>query len=135
MNLPLVYKDPILLIDVGANGYGDETVTHIEHLNGLFHQGLSLRQQTFVAQLGCECHIYLDIENEFVKSNFIRLEGMYVVCNIFGDEDKYCWYKIEKCVTGQRKLLDNDVNNIHCYLSKATALPLPEGENVSRNQK
>lgn len=135
MNLPLVYKDPMLLVEVGANGYGDESVIHVEQLNGLFHQGLSQHQQHYAAQLGCECHVYLDIENPFVKANFIRLEGMYIVCNIFGDEDNMCWYKIEKCVTGQRKLLDNDVNNLHCYLSKATALPLPEDENVSRSRR
>lgn len=126
MNLPINYKDAILLVQVGTNGYGDEGVVHVEKLNGLFHQGLSQREQQYVAQLGCECHIYLDVENEFVKKNFIRLEGMYVVCNLYGDDDDKCWYKIERCVVGQRKLLENDVNNLHCYLSKATALPLPE---------
>lgn len=135
MNLPLDYKDPMLLVEVGTNGYGDESVVHVEKLNGLFHQGLSQSQQHYAAVLGCECHVYLDIENEFVQKNFIRLEGMYVVCNIFGDQDKMCWYKIQKCVTGQRKLLDNDVNNLHCYLSKATALPLPEDENVGNNTR
>lgn len=134
MNLLLDYKDPMLLIDVGVNGYGDETVNHVEQLNGLFHQGLSLGQQEYAGVLGCECHVYLDIENEFVKANFIRLEGMYIVCNIYGDQDNMCWYKIERCVTGQRKLLDNDINNLHCYLSKATALPLPEGAYVRTNQ-
>lgn len=135
MNLPLNYQDDLLLVEVGTNGYGDEAVTHVEHLKGLFHQGLSQRQQDYAAVLGCECHVYLDIENPFVKANFIRLEGMYIVCNIFGDQQNMCWYKIEKCVTGQRKLLDNDVNNLHCYLSKATALPLPEEQDVSQDNR
>lgn len=134
-NLPLVYKDSLLLVDVSPNGYGDEGVSHVEPVMGLFHQGLSQRQQQYAAVLGCECHVYLDIENEFVKKNFIRLEGMYLICNLFGDEDKKCWYKIEKCVVGQRKLLENDINNIHCYLSKATALPLPEEYNARYNHR
>ena len=35
MNLLLEYKDPILLIETGQDGYGDNTVIHVEHLNGL----------------------------------------------------------------------------------------------------
>ena len=135
MNLPLEYKDPMYLVEVGTNGYGDESVINLVEVNGLFHQGLSQHQQQYVATLGCECHVYLDIENPFIKANFIRLEGMYLICNLYGDEDKKCWYKIEKCVVGQRKLLENNINNIHCYLSKAPALALPEGYNVRYNKK
>lgn len=126
MNLLLEYKDPVLLIETGQDGYGDNTVIHVEHLNGLFRLGASQGEANYVEGLSTDAHIYLDIENQFVRENAFRLEGMYIVANLHGGKENQAWYKISSCILGQRKLLDNDVNNIHCRLTKCSALDLEE---------
>jgi len=122
MNLLLEYKDPVLLIETGQDEYGDNAIIHVEHLNGLFRLGASQNEANYVEALGTDAHIYLDIENPFVKENAYRLEGMYIVANLHGGKQNQAWYKISSCVLGQRKLLDNDLNNIHCRLTKCSAL-------------
>ncbi len=126
MNLLLDYKDPIMLVETGANGYGDEAVVHVEHLLGLFHEGMSQTQINYVDTAGTDAHVYLDIENDYVKENAFRLEGMYIIANLLGGPQKEAWYKISRVVVGQRKLLENDINNVHCYLTKCEALEFEE---------
>lgn len=126
MNRLLEYKDPILLIDTAQDEYGDNSISHIEHLNGLFRLGASQNEVNYVESLGTDAHVYLDIENQFVKDNAYRLEGMYVVANLFGGKENQAWYKISSVILGQRKLLDNDINNIHARLTKCAALDLEE---------
>ena len=122
MNLLLEYKDPIILIETVQDEYGDNSIGHIERLNGLFRLGASQSEVNYVETLGTDAHVYLDIENEFVKNNAFRLEGMYIVANLFGGKENQAWYKISSVIVGQRKLLDNDINNVHCRLTKCSAL-------------
>lgn len=122
MNLLLEYKDPVILINTAQDGWGDNAIGHIEHLNGLFLQGTNQAESNYVEALSCDAHIYLDIENPFVKENAFRLEGMYVVANLYGGIESESWYKIARAKVGQRKLLENDINNVHCFLTKCDAL-------------
>lgn len=126
MNLLLNYKDPVTLIETTQDGYGDNKISHIEHLNGLFVQGNSQAEANYVEGLGTDAHIYLDIGNEFVQANAFRLEGMYLICNLFNGDEREAWYKISRVKVGQRKLLGNEVNNIHCFLTKCDALDYEE---------
>lgn len=128
-NLPLEYKDPVVLIETAQDYYGDNAPGHIEYLNGLFVQGTSQSESRFVEGIATDAHIYLDIENPYVLENAFRLEGMYLICNLFGGEAKDAWYKIARCKVGQRKLLGNEVNNIHCFLTKCAALFEVEDKN------
>ena len=121
-NQLLIYKDPVYLIETSQNMYGDNTVSHIEAIFGLFVQGNSQSESRYVEALGTDAHIYLDIDNPYVRENAFRLEGMYIVANLFGGTNEESWYKIARCKVGQRKLLDNDINNIHCFLTKCDAL-------------
>lgn len=126
MNKLLDYKDPVLLVETGQNEWGDIAAVHTEQINGLFVQGTSQNQVGNVEAIGTDAHIYLDIENPFVQENAFRLEDMYILANPFGGRDKQSWYKISRCKVGQRKLLDNDINNVHCFLTKCAAIPLSE---------
>lgn len=121
-NVLLNYKDDIILIETGQDGYGDNEIIHAEHLKGLYLQGTSQSESGFVESLSTSSHIYLDIENEFVKQNAYRLEGMYIIANIYDGKDNQSWFKITNVKIGQRKLLDNEINNIHCQLSKTAPL-------------
>ena len=126
MNRPLVYKDKVVLIETSQDEYGDNSISHIERVNSLFHQGTSIQKGNYVENIGTDAHIYLDIENPYVLANAFRLEGMYIISNLFKDKEQNCWYKIDRCVVGQRKLLENEVNNIHCFLSKCAPLDYEE---------
>lgn len=117
-NRLLVYKDPVILIETAVDGYGDPAIGHIEYLNGLFVQGTSQSHGSYVDSIGTDAHIYLDIENPYVKENAYRLEDMYIIANLFGFSEDESWYKISRVKVGQRKLLENDINNVHCFLQK-----------------
>jgi len=122
MNQLLDYKDDLLLIDTEQDGYGDYVAAHIEPIKGLFVQGTSQSEVNYTEMLGTDAHAYLDISDSYVLQNAFRLEGMYLVCNIFGGDKDESWYKISRCKVGQRKLLGNEVNNIHCFLTKCDAI-------------
>jgi hypothetical protein len=66
--------------------------------------------------------IYLDPNNEIVLNNMFRLEGMYIIAQPFGQADNEAWYRITHVAVGQRKLLDNMVENIHCTLEKTAGM-------------
>lgn len=126
MNQLLDYKDDLLLIETEQNGYGDNSLGHLEMVKGLFLQGTSQNEMNYTEMLGTDAHVYLDIENPYIKENAFRLEGMYLVANIYNGDDDESWYKISRCKVGQRKLLENDINNVHCFLTKCEALDILE---------
>lgn len=126
MNLLLDYKDDLLLIETAQDGYGDNSLAHVEEVKGLFLEGTSQSETNYTEMLSSDAHVYLDIENDFVKNNAFRLEGMYLVANLYGGEEIESWYKISRCKVGQRKLLENDINNVHCFLTKCEALDILE---------
>lgn len=126
MNKLLDYKDDLLLIETEQDGYGDDSLGHMEMVKGLFLEGTSQAEINYTEMLSADAHVYLDIENEYVKLNAFRLEGMYLVANLYGGEDSESWYKISRVKVGQRKLLENDINNVHCFLTKCEALDILE---------
>lgn len=126
MNLLLDYKDDLVLLETAQNGWGDNSIAHAEKIKGLFLQGTSQAESGYVERIGTDAHVYLDIENPFVRENAFRLEGMYLIANSIGGIESESWYKIARAKVGQRKLLDNDINNVHCFLTKCDALDWEE---------
>lgn len=126
MNLLLDYKDDLLLIETTQDGYGDDSLVHVEEVKGLFLEGTSQSETNYTEMISSDAHVYLDIENDFIKNNAFRLEGMYLVANLYGGIETESWYKISRCKVGQRKLLENDINNVHCFLTKCEALDILE---------
>ena len=124
MNRLLNYQDVVRLIQTTQNGYGDHTISVDIEVPALFHEGTSQSQSGYVERIACDAHVYLDPENEYIKANAFRLEGMYLVANLYGGEESESWYKISRVVVGQRKLLDNAINNCHCFLTKCDALEI-----------
>lgn len=122
MNLLLEYKDDLTIYKMGQNGYGDFSIIEEIPVKGLFLQGTSNAFSNHVDNISTDAHVYLDIENEFIKQNAFRLEGFFLTCNTLGGEDEESWYRISSVKVGQRKLLDNDINNVHCRLTKAESL-------------
>lgn len=124
MNKLLNYQDTVRLIQTAQNGWGDNEIIVDEEVGALFHEGTSQAQSGYVERIACDAHVYLDIDNPFIQENAFRLEGMYVVANLYGGKESESWYKISRVVIGQRKLLDNALNCCHCYLTKCDALEI-----------
>ena len=116
----LEYKDNARIVRLTMDEYGDlSTIEDEADIKVLFRFGMTSNQNDYVANLGTDAHVYLDIDNPFVQRNLYRLEGMYLIMDRYGED---IWYKIEKSVIGRTLLTDNVDNNVHCWLSKSAAL-------------
>lgn len=111
-------KDTCQLVTLSSDGYGDKTVTVVTTIDCLFLQSTGRTHSANVEIATSDAHIYLDIENPVIKNKGYRIEGMYLMVNPFGASDNESWYKITRVVVGQRKLLNNAVDNVHAYLQK-----------------
>lgn len=116
----LEYKDNARIVRLTMDEYGDlSTIEDEADIKVLFRFGMTSNQNDYVANLGTDAHVYLDINNPFIQRNLCRLEGMYLIMDRYGED---IWYKIEKSVIGRTLLTDNVDNNVHCWLSKSAAL-------------
>jgi len=123
------YKDSIKLIDVDTDGYNDKTVVINQTVKSLFHLGGSYLQTASAEEHAADAHVYLNPKDPIVLANAYRLEGLYIVANLFGGDESDAWYRISRVVVGQRKLLANNVDNVHCFLTKVKAIAdLPDPE-------
>ena len=122
MNRFLTYKDDLTIYETGQDGYGDFSILKEVPVKGLFLQGTSSSFQSDTESIATDAHVYLDIENDFIKQNAFRLEGLFIKCNTLNGLDNQSRYRIVSAKVGQRKLLDNELNNVHCRLVKVEAL-------------
>ena len=116
MNVTLRYKDTVQLVTGVRDMYGDITDPVINTMKGLFLRGKSESFQNDTYTTGTDAHIYLDPNDPNIVSLDLNLQGCYL--NIEGIYGGMETYKIERVKIGQRKLLGNEINNIHCFLSK-----------------
>lgn len=128
MNPTVPLKDVCRLATTVADRYGDKTVSIYTEIACLFLQSSGKTHSNNVDLVNSDAHVYLDIDNPEIKGKGYRLEGQYLIINPFGVSDADSWYRIERVVVGQRKLLTNEVNNVHAYLKKVAPL---EVQNVS----
>lgn len=114
----LKMKDTIRLAQTVSDGYGDKSVQVLTEVKSLFLQSTSSSHSSNADIRESDAHVYLDINNSVVKGRGYRLEGMYIIANPFGNTDDESWYRITRVVVGQRKLLANNVDNVHAFLKK-----------------
>lgn len=119
-------KDTVRLATTVSDGYGDTTVEVLTEIDSLFLQSTSNSHSNNTEVTQADAHVYLDPFNPVLLAKGYRIEGMYLIANPFGAEDNESWYKISRVVVGQRKLLGNDVDNVHCFLQKVAK---PEVQN------
>lgn len=114
----IVLKDTVQLAETTHNGYGDVSIAVLTDVASLFLQSTGQSHSANVDIANADAHVYLDINNPILVERGYRIEGMYIKANPFGAENSESWYKITRVVVGQRKLLDNNVDNVHAYLQK-----------------
>lgn len=118
----MTLTDTVKLATTTADGYGDQTVTVLTEVASLFIQRTSVNHTNHADGVQSDAVVYLDPTNALVLDNAYRLEGMYIIAQPFGQTQAESWYKIVGVNVGQRKLLNNVVDNIHCRLQKVAGL-------------
>lgn len=118
----MILTDTVKLATTTTDGYGDKTVTVLTEVKSLFIQRSNVSHDTNAEMGMSDAVVYLDPKNQVVLDNAYRLEGMYIIAQPFGQTEQESWYKITTVSVGQRKLLNNAVDNIHCGLDKAAGV-------------
>lgn len=111
-------KDVVQLAATTSDGYGDKAVTVLADVNSLFLQNSGNAHANNADIANSDAHVYLDKDNVALTSRGYRIEGMYIVADPFGAGADESWYRISRVVIGQRKLLANNVDNVHAFLRK-----------------
>lgn len=114
--------DTVKLATTTVDGYGDKAVTVLTEVKALFIQKSSIMHSENADSITSDATVYLDPLNTIVLTNAFRLEGMYIIAQPFGQLTQESWYQITNVTVGQRKLLNNAVDNIHCSLKKVAGL-------------
>ncbi len=119
----MILRDTVKLATTSADMYGDQTVEVLAAVKALFIQRTGTSHDANMNAYTSDAVVYLDPKDTTVLNNGYRLEGMYIIANPFGQTEQQSWYKIIGVNVGQRKLLNNAVDNIHCDLQKVAGLP------------
>ncbi len=117
------YVDTVKLATTTSDVYGDQHVEVLADVAALFIQRTGADQGNNQFYETADAIVYLNPKDGTVINNSYRLEGMYVIAQPFGQTQEESWYKITGVNVGQRKLLTNEVDNIHCALQKVAGLP------------
>lgn len=118
----MTLTDIVKLATTTNDGYGDKTVTVLTEVVSLFIQRTSVVHEDNTEGVASDAAVYLDPKNPIVLDNAYRLEGMYIIAQPFGQSTGESWYRIISVSVGQRKLLDNAIDNIYCRLEKVAGL-------------
>lgn len=118
----MTLQDTVKLATTTGDGYGDKTVTVLTEVKSLFIQRTGTEHSDNMDTVASDAAVYLDPKNSIVLENSYRLEGMYIIAQPFSQEQSESWYKITTVNVGQRKLLDNTVENVYCQLEKVAGL-------------
>lgn len=119
--------DTVRIINTAVDGYGDTVVLDEAIVKGAFFQGTSQdrRNQTDMLET-YDAHCYVDETDPWILEQAFRLEGMYLVLNLYGGTDRESWYQVADVQLGVTKLLDNVVNNVELMLRKVEPISLGE---------
>lgn len=121
----LEYLDTVQLVKMklSSDGYATEVVSSIHEVPALFMVNTGRTRGGNQVAVTSDATMYVDPNNATVQDLFTRLEGMLVIARPFGVARPEAWYRIESVVVGQDKLLDNEIDNIECFLKKSTEIP------------
>ena len=114
----IVMKDTLSLVERVSDGYGDKSVIVATQVKCLFLQSTGSSHSNNTDITSSDAHVYIDETDPALTAKGYKIEGMLVNINPFGANGDECWYKITRVVIGQRKLIDNKVDNVHAYLQK-----------------
>lgn len=123
--------DTVKLAETTVDGRGDRTVVELASVKSLFVQRTGFSHGANADGINSDAAVYLDPKNPVVieyltrerQGGRIGLEGLYIIANPFGQPQGESWYQISRVNVGQRKLINNAIDNIYCRLDKVAGLP------------
>lgn len=122
--MELNYNDVVTFYLVKASTYrGKKIVVDSSEVEATFIQSTNFQQSQFQEQVTADAIVYPNPDNDFISKYANRLEGMYILANVYGSADTVAWYKVEQCTINRDHLLTNQIDNIYCRLKKTAALP------------
>jgi len=118
------YQDTATFVIAKSSGYdGSKTMVEQIDVNVVFVQNTGFDRVNFQDGINADAICWVDPDNSFVKDNYNRLEGMYVLEPLYGAGDSASWYKVTDVTVNRDHLLTNRIDNIELRLKKTTAIP------------
>ena len=120
----LKHKDTIILVGVTTGEYGDSKEVITQHeIKATFLQNTGFLHSNNQDVIDSDAICYPDERNAIVIGLSNRLEGMYIIAPLFGQDADEAWYKITSVAVNRDHLLKNKIDNVQCLLKKTEALP------------
>lgn len=124
MGMELTYNETITIYKVSSSGYrGSKQLVDSADVACIFAQGTGFSHQNNQENVDADAVVYVDFEDEFITENANRLEGMYVLANIFDGTNSKSWFKIDSVAINRDHLINNQIDNIELRLKKTASLP------------
>ncbi len=118
------YQDEVTILKAASGGYrGSKTVSEYKVVPAIFIQSTGFVQAGFQENIDSDAICFPDPENQFVLDNFDRLEGMYLIAELFGVDENDAWYKIIEVTVNRDHLLENETDNVQLNLKKTEPIP------------
>lgn len=116
----MIYRDTATIVVVSSGAYADKkTVTSQNDVSVIFLQDTGYIRNNSQEAIDSDATCYVDPDDAFVLENFNRLEGMYVVVDLYGED---VWYKVTKSIVNRHHLLNKEIDNIQLLLKKTTEI-------------
>lgn len=118
------YNELLTFYLLSSTGYqGVKQISDSELVPCIFSQNTSIARRQQQENIDADALCYPDFNNDFIFKYANRLEGMYIVANVFEGTESKSWYKVDTCIVNRDVLLDNEIDNIELRLKKVEALP------------
>lgn len=122
MKIP--YYDTVNCYIVSSTGYsGVKTITDSASVPATFLQNTAYTHTGFQEGVDSDAVCYVDPTNQFIIDNSNRLEGMYILAELFGVAEDDAWFKVTNVNVNRDHLLQNQIDNIQLDLKKTVGLP------------
>jgi hypothetical protein len=124
MPLSLNYPNVATFVLVESTGYGaTKQVVDQADVNVIFEQDTNFQHSGNQDAITADAICWPDINNSFVQEYSNRLEGAYILMELYGSDASESWYKVESCVIRRDHLLTNSIDNIELFLKKTSPIP------------
>lgn len=117
------YQDTATFVWTSSNEYGDRTVVDTAEVNCSFFQDTSFTRSQFADSTDTDAVMFVDPDSQALLDKHYRLEGVYVMIDLFGASEESSWFRVTKASISRDNLLSNQIDNVELALKKARPIP------------
>lgn len=119
----ICYTDTIKMYRVSPDEYGnDKVVEEIDSVPCIFMQSTGFSHSSFQDSTDSDSTIFIDPKNQFIIDNAYRLEGMYVLAQMFGSSSDESWYKVTAVAVNRDIIGCKNIDNVELAVKKTRPL-------------